>query len=375
MQQQQQQQLRPAVDDDLGRELSQAALADDLRELQRIFQQSPAARYVNAPLPLPTGSMRRTLLHVAAGQSSLEMTQAVLAIPGVNANVADESRLTPLHLACCFAPTRSRRRLAPRDQPPQQLLPPREPQPQQEEVGDPVQRLVGVVKALLKAGADPHRTDGGGHTPLFWATLHGQVRVVEALLDGMAVAGRGIFVRNRRHHDTPLHWACSFRRPEVAQLLIERYSNNHNAGSSTSTSTYGLLTCRNKQGMTPLDVLERQDTAKAAAIRASILRSYAGALAHRHGTRCLHALLREAAASVRTNDQEQKLSFHLAVGILDTRHLEFLLECVTETEPGAVRTPDDNDDLLPLQRACQWNFSDKVIYALLRPYPDALLLL
>jgi len=240
---------------------------------------------------------------------------------------------------------------------------------------------VGVVKALLKAGADPHRADGGGHTPLFWATLHGHVRVVEALLDGskLAVGGRGILVRNFRHHDTPLHWACSFRRPEVAQLLIERYSNNNTVG------TYGLLTCRNKQGVTPLDVLRSgnpttlDQAPKAVALRTSILRSYAGALSHRYGTRCLHALLREAAASISANDgnKEQKLSFHLAVGILELSHLEFLLECVNESEPGAVRTLDDDTDraLLPLQRACQWNLPEEVIHALLRPYPDALLLL
>jgi len=50
------------------------------------------------------------------------------------------------------------------------------------------------------------------------------------------------------------------------------------------------------------------------------------------------------------------------------------LEYLIAAEPGSVRALD-SDGLMPLQVASQLNFSDLVVNALLRPCPDALLLL
>ena len=45
---------------------------------------------------------------------------------------------------------------------------------------------LGLIKLLIELGADPNATDGDGSTPLFWASPHGHVNIVEALLKGGA---------------------------------------------------------------------------------------------------------------------------------------------------------------------------------------------
>jgi len=84
---------------------------------------------------------------------------------------------------------------------------------------------------------------------------------------------------------------------------------------------------------------------------------------------------------VEGNDEDE---FQPAVGKLNTESLQILLECIIAAEPGSVRTldnisdDDDDDDgllLLPLQVARQRNFPDLVHNVLLRPYPEALLML
>ena len=65
----------------------------------------------------------------------------------------------------------------------------------------------------------------------------------------------------------------------------------------------------------------------------------------------------------------------LTVGKLTSEDLQILLEYMIVNELGSICALN-SDGLLPLQVASQLNsLPDLVIYVLLRPYPDALLLL
>ena len=97
-------------------------------------------------------------------------------------------------------------------------------------------------------------------------------------------------------------------------------------------------------------------------------------IAQRDGLLCLHSVLQDAAFTDGDADDEADEEFELPVGKLNTEHLQKLLEYIIAAEPGSVRALD-SDGLMPLQVASQLNFPDLVLNALLRPYPDALLLL
>ena len=182
-----------------------------------------------------------------------------------------------------------------------------------------------------------------------------QITVVEGLLDG----GANPAARNR-YLDTPLHTACLQGRLDVAQLLIQRQSSE-------------CLTLKNNLGMTPLDQLGQNRNEVKASIRQHILQSYAGMIAQRDGLLCLHSVLQDAAFTDVADDGNDE-EFELPVGKLNTEHLQKLLEYIIAMEPGSVRALN-NDGLMPLQVASQLNYPALVLNALLRPYPDALLLL
>jgi hypothetical protein len=55
---------------------------------------------------------------------------------------------------------------------------------------------------LLDAGADPHARGNGGETALHWASLFGELRLVERLLNGA-----NLELEDDQYHSTPLGWA------------------------------------------------------------------------------------------------------------------------------------------------------------------------
>ena len=85
-----------------------------------------------------------------------------------------------------------------------------------------------VVKFLLDHGANASMADGGGQTPLHWATFGPHVAVTRALV----AAGARVDARDRRFNATPLDWmvhawattsesAARTRGREVAALLVQ----------------------------------------------------------------------------------------------------------------------------------------------------------
>ena len=181
------------------------------------------------------------------------------------------------------------------------------------------------------------------------------ISAVEALLNGGANPAA-----QDNDLDTPLHTACFLGWLDVVELLIQRQSSE-------------CLTFQNNLEETPLDQLA-QDRSRisgkvTAPIRQHILQSYAGVLAQRDGLLCLHSVLQDT-TFMEGNDDE----FQLPVGKLTTEYLQILLGYIIAAEPGSVRALD-RDGLLPLQVARQRNFPDLVLNVLLRPYPEALLLL
>eukprot|EP00898_Chlorokybus_atmophyticus_P000139 jgi/Chlat1/1125/Chrsp111S08642 len=63
---------------------------------------------------------------------------------------------------------------------------------------------VAKVKRLLKGGADPNGSGGGGHTPLHYAALAGHADICRALL----AAGADPNARTAAGGATPLHRAA-----------------------------------------------------------------------------------------------------------------------------------------------------------------------
>ncbi|MBN2497755.1 MAG: ankyrin repeat domain-containing protein [Deltaproteobacteria bacterium] len=75
-----------------------------------------------------------------------------------------------------------------------------------------------IVRLLLDAGADANATDGSHETPLHWAALGGQGRIVDLLLE----RGARVDVKADRTLWTPLHsLACARDRAGIALALVK----------------------------------------------------------------------------------------------------------------------------------------------------------
>jgi len=100
-----------------------------------------------------------------------------------------------------------------------------------------------MVELLLRLGADPNATDGGGHTPLYWlANGHPGAegaRVVHALVR----AGAGVDARDGVKHCTPLHMAARRGNVEVAEALLDSGAAIDPRDSSGDTPLHRAVNC------------------------------------------------------------------------------------------------------------------------------------
>ena len=77
-----------------------------------------------------------------------------------------------------------------------------------------------VVSELLKIGCEPNVEDNEGHTPLHYATLYRNCKIVKALLEN----GANVNCQSKDGLLTPLHYAAEDGDLEIAELLLQ-----HNA--------------------------------------------------------------------------------------------------------------------------------------------------
>ena len=92
---------------------------------------------------------------------------------------------------------------------------------------------VDAVGNLIAQGADPAAAHGDGMTGLHWAARHGDVEIVELLLE----AGSDVEARTRLGGHTPLHVASRSAREAVVRALLEAGAD---ATAVTSTGATAL---------------------------------------------------------------------------------------------------------------------------------------
>jgi ankyrin repeat protein len=137
----------------------------------------------------------RSLLFHAVTLQDKEIVR-ILLVQGADPNIADDSDLSPLQVAC-------------------------EPRNEQ-----------AIIKLLLDGGAHPDTLCHGGLTLLHHATFHGRLRTMEILLSNRAdpnllrATSKLVLsdLTGQSLHDSALHTAIASERPHIAQLLI-----NHGA--------------------------------------------------------------------------------------------------------------------------------------------------
>ena len=131
---------------------------------------------------------------------------------------AEEDEATPLHLAAAFIPDRQ------------------------------------LIRALIRAGANPNACNAARDTPLHWAaTFSDNADVITTLIDnGAETEGAGA----RDSAWTPLAAACgNARNPRIATTLIDSGANVNAAGSFTPA--FGTIFCNPAAAATLIPALKR----------------------------------------------------------------------------------------------------------------------
>jgi len=80
---------------------------------------------------------------------------------------------------------------------------------------------LSTVELLLRLGADPNATDGGGHTPLYWLANEGRAPGGGDVVRALVRAGARVDACDGVKHCTALHVAARRGNVEIAEALLD----------------------------------------------------------------------------------------------------------------------------------------------------------
>ncbi|XP_049883188.1 poly [ADP-ribose] polymerase tankyrase [Pectinophora gossypiella] len=182
-----------------------------------------------------------------------------------------------------------------------------------------------LAQLLLQRGADVHAKDKGGLVPLHNACSYGHYEVTELLLS----CGAGVNAADLWRF-TPLHEACAKGKQDIVRLLLK-----HGADPSR----------RNRDGLTPLQLVRAGDTDTADALRgdAALLDA-----AKRGDLNRARKLITPQNVNCRDSHGRNSTPLHLAAGYNNLEVAEALLEA------GAAVSARDKGGLVPLHNAASY---------------------
>ncbi|XP_060809159.1 poly [ADP-ribose] polymerase tankyrase [Amyelois transitella] len=182
-----------------------------------------------------------------------------------------------------------------------------------------------LAQLLLQRGADVHAKDKGGLVPLHNACSYGHYEVTEALVS----AGAGVNAADLWRF-TPLHEAAAKGKADIVRLLLK-----HGADP----------TRRNRDGLTPLQLVRAGDTDTADALRgdAALLDA-----AKRGDLARARKLITPQNVNCRDTHGRNSTPLHLAAGYNNLEVAEALLAA------GAAVSARDKGGLVPLHNAASY---------------------
>jgi ankyrin repeat protein len=257
---------------------------------------------------------------------------------------------------------------------------------------------VSEVRRLLSVGADVNVKDGGGRTPLHWASTNGHVQVLKELVEH----GADIEAKDR-YGDTPLHKAAINDRLAVVNELLSPGDEIHaNDSNGTTTSILGKRKSRaganteakTNEGDTPLHLASAHGhlaVAKALMCGGADIIS-----ANNEGRLPIHEavrfrrpavakyLLQQLYATTRRlplhelvedftwiGDLKSRdvppLRFAINRNVLDTDDVVEIVEYLVDRDPTLLSSRDE-DGSLPLHLACRRGASFAIVQSLVKLY-------
>ncbi|KAI5640801.1 ankyrin repeats (many copies) domain-containing protein [Phthorimaea operculella] len=184
---------------------------------------------------------------------------------------------------------------------------------------------LALAQLLLQRGADVHAKDKGGLVPLHNACSYGHYEVTELLVS----CGAGVNAADLWRF-TPLHEACAKGKADIVRLLLK-----HGADP----------TRRNRDGLTPLQLVRAGDTDTSDALRgdAALLDA-----AKRGDLARARKLITPQNVNCRDAHGRNSTPLHLAAGYNNLEVAEALLE------GGAAVSARDKGGLVPLHNAASY---------------------
>jgi cytohesin len=219
-------------------EFNQAVRSGDLEKAEALLAEEPTL--------VDTEEGGRTLLFEALREDQRNMV-LLLIDNGVDVNIKDEHRFTPLHCAAQQGYSEIAELLIAKGANVNAT----------DMMGEtPLHSAVlgghkDVVEVLLAGGADLDAENLIRRTPLHFAARDGYVDVVEVLL----AQGASVNVKDKSPGRTPLHYAAQQDHKDIAELLLAQGADVNARDLLSRTPLYWASTRANKEGIC-MDVVE-----------------------------------------------------------------------------------------------------------------------